>query len=78
MNKLNVTSSISAGFYMAIQDKDVLGIYDSLDAARQRIQEEQRRDELQLVLKKKLLKKLIRSGEVRIHDYLVAEIKEVF
>lgn len=78
MNDLKLNVQVSSGFFVAIQDEKVLGIFDSFESAKNRVEEEKRRDEFALVLKRKLLKKLIKSGNVRIHDYYISEIKEVF
>lgn len=65
--------------YIASQNSLILGSFDTEELATKRCLEEIKRDDLQLVLKKKLLKKVLK-GQIPINGntYLVSKVlKEV-
>lgn len=65
--------------YLAIQNSLILGAFETLEAAEARCKEEIKKDSLELLLKKKLIKKVLK-GQIPINGnrYLVASIiKEV-
>lgn len=65
--------------YIASQNSLILGSFDTEELATNRCLEEIKRDDLQLVLKKKLLKKVLK-GQIPINGntYLVSKVlKEV-
>lgn len=65
--------------YLAVQNNIVLGIFDSVEGAEERINAEIQKDRLNLLLKKGLLKKLLKtkgSKEFKFDDvYVIAEVK---
>lgn len=62
--------------YLAIQNSLILAAYDTLEAAEARCKEEIKKDALELFLKKKLIKKILK-GQIPINGnrYLVAQIR---
>lgn len=65
--------------YLAIQNSLILGAFETMEAAEARCKEEIKKDSLELLLKKKLIKKVLK-GQIPINGnrYLVAVItKEV-
>ena len=63
--------------YAACQNGVILHIYDSYEQARDRVNEEVRKDWLSIMLKRKLRKLLRNSGDVALHRYTVLTITEV-
>lgn len=65
--------------YLAIQNSLILGAFETPEAAEARCKEEIKKDSLELLMKKKLIKKVLK-GQIPINGnrYLVAVItKEV-
>lgn len=61
--------------FIACQNNRVLGFYETKEAADSAIENEKLRDRLQLLLKRRLLKKLLKSGtDVFTDIYYVAEV----
>ena len=62
--------------YLAIQNKLVLGCYDTYEQAEARIKTEIERDRLKILLKHKLLKKILKKHNGFLTDYyLITEVK---
>lgn len=74
--KMDITSGFESDkVFIACQDKKVLGAYASKEEAMKRIEEEKERDKLELLLKRSLLKKLLKSGKsLTTNYYYVAEV----
>lgn len=65
--------------YLAIQNSLILGAFDTEESAEARCKEEIKKDSLELLLKKKVIKKILK-GQIPVNGnrYLVARIlKEV-
>lgn len=60
--------------FAAVQNGVILDIFDNYDAAENRIKEEQQRDFLSIVFRRKLRKLFKKSGNVALHRYNVIGI----
>lgn len=65
--------------YLAIQNKRVLGSFDTREEASERINQEISKDRIALLLKKSLLKKFVKkaqAGDLYTDIYIIAEVLE--
>lgn len=60
--------------YCAVQNGVILDTFDKHDDALIRIQEEQRKDFLQIIFKRKLRKLFKKSGDVALHTYSIITV----
>lgn len=63
--------------YLAIQNKRVLGSFDTLEEAQDRINQEISKDRIALLLKKSLLKKLVKKAkenDLYTDIYIISEV----
>lgn len=63
--------------FAAVQNGVILDVFDNYDEAKVRINEEIRKDWLDILLKKKLRKVLKKNGSVSLHRYQVYIIESV-
>lgn len=64
--------------YMACQNDYILGFYDTVDEAQARISDEMERDKLELLLKRRVLRRLLKKHQPIINNnYFVAEVKDL-
>lgn len=60
--------------YLAVQNGVILDTCDSFDKAHARCREEQQRDFLSIVIRRKLRKLFKKSGNVALHQYVVLTV----
>ena len=75
---MDIDNTTKKGTFVVFQNNRVVGVADSLEQARLIKEDEIKKDQLQLLLKKRILKKLLKSGKGLITDqYFICEVIEV-
>ena len=75
---MNIDNTTKKGAFVVFQNNRIVGVADSLEEARIIKEDEIQKDKLQLLLKKRILKKLLRSGKALVTDqYFICEVLEV-
>lgn len=73
---MDIISDVTVGSYIVLQNDKVIAFCESYEEAEEIRNKEIVRDQLQLILKKRLLKKLLRSGKgLETDQYIIAEVK---
>lgn len=65
---------MESNVYLAVQNGVILGTFSSYDEAYARCREEQQRDFLSIVIRRKLRKLFKKSGNVALHRYVVLTV----